>query len=252
MALTSFQLKIIGVILMVLDHIHEMFPYVEGLTWMNMLGRMVMPIFLYLCAESFHYTRDRKKYALRLYMAGVLMAVASLYIGTIWPFPDALNINLMNNVFMTMFLSVVVMQGITFISNKSFLRGIMLLGLPMLPIAILPAVLGLGNLLITRSVIFLLPSYVSVEGGFGAILLATLFYIFRGKKKWQMLVLVAMAFLSTGLKIDTTMLLENYQWMMVFAIIPLLMYNGKKGKGWKYFFYIFYPAHIYILYFLSY
>jgi hypothetical protein len=36
--------------------------------------------------------------------------------------------------------------------------------------------------------------------------------------------------------------------MMLFAAIPMLMYNGERGKGGKYFFYVFYPGHIYILY----
>jgi hypothetical protein len=36
--------------------------------------------------------------------------------------------------------------------------------------------------------------------------------------------------------------------MMVFAAVPLWMYNGLRGKGSKYFFYIFYPAHIYLFY----
>ena len=38
------------------------------------------------------------------------------------------------------------------------------------------------------------------------------------------------------------------QWMMVFSIIPLCFYNGKRGRGDKNFFYIFYPTHIYVLY----
>lgn len=43
----------------------------------------------------------------------------------------------------------------------------------------------------------------------------------------------------------------NYQWMMIFALPIMLLYNGEKGKGYKYFFYIFYPLHIYLLYILG-
>ena len=57
--LTSFDLKLIGIILMVFDHIHQMF-YFEGVPlWFTMLGRLVAPIFLFLSAEDFYYTRNR-------------------------------------------------------------------------------------------------------------------------------------------------------------------------------------------------
>lgn len=35
------------------------------------------------------------------------------------------------------------------------------------------------------------------------------------------------------------------------SILPLLLYNGKRGKGFKRFFYIYYPAHILVLYLIQ-
>lgn len=42
----------------------------------------------------------------------------------------------------------------------------------------------------------------------------------------------------------------NYQWMMIAAISFFLLYNGKRGKGFKFFFYLYYPLHILLLAFI--
>ena len=42
-----------------------------------------------------------------------------------------------------------------------------------------------------------------------------------------------------------------YEWLGIFAVVLMLLYNGKRGRGCKPLFYIFYPAHVYILYALS-
>ena len=57
--------------------------------------------------------------------------------------------------------------------------------------------------------------------------------------------------LATGYSSELNPFFTEYQWMMVGALPFLLAYNGKKGKGYKYFFYLFYPIHIYILYFIG-
>ena len=43
----------------------------------------------------------------------------------------------------------------------------------------------------------------------------------------------------------------NYQWMMMFSAIPIILYNGEKGRSMRNFFYIFYPAHIAIFAIIS-
>ena len=42
-----------------------------------------------------------------------------------------------------------------------------------------------------------------------------------------------------------------YEWLSVFAVFFMLLYNGQRGRGLKRLFYIFYPAHVYLLYALS-
>ena len=39
--------------------------------------------------------------------------------------------------------------------------------------------------------------------------------------------------------------------MEVFAAPLMLLYNGRRGAGYKKLFYCFYPAHVYLLYALS-
>ena len=70
--LDANQLKLIAIVAMTVDHIAWLlFPgYAAGAVpiVMHIIGRITCPVI----AEGFHYTRDRKKYALRLFMLAVV------------------------------------------------------------------------------------------------------------------------------------------------------------------------------------
>lgn len=74
--LDANQLKLIAVAAMTMDHVAWLlFPgYATGAVplVMHMIGRITCPIMCFFIAEGFHYTRDRKKYALRLLALAVV------------------------------------------------------------------------------------------------------------------------------------------------------------------------------------
>lgn len=68
----------------------------------------------------------------------------------------------------------------------------------------------------------------------------------------------AVEFLFVGLSLATLpgfswseMFTGYYQWFSLFAGLLMLRYNGRRGAGLKQLFYLFYPAHVYLLYALS-
>ena len=60
----------------------------------------------------------------------------------------------------------------------------------------------------------------------------------------------ALAVMGMQLNVQT-LFFDAYEWLSVFSIILMLCYNGGRGKGNAKLFYWFYPAHVYVLYGLS-
>ncbi|MDR1966174.1 MAG: conjugal transfer protein TraX [Synergistaceae bacterium] len=249
--LTGFHLKIIGIALMVFDHIYQMF-YAHGAPeWFTWLGRPVASIFLFMCAEGFHYTRSKSRYMLLLFVGFQSMNVIS----TILTFKMRVEeIALINNIFGTLLVSVIYMlladmlrQGVR--EKKARLVFGALFG-AMIPVAIgiLPFAIDDMPVWLKIAMLKYIPNPISAEGGFFLVTLGVLFHLFRSCRLIQASLPVAigaMSYFSTP---------GDAQWMMCFAAIPILLYNGKKGtegSAGKYFFYIFYPAHIYLLYIIA-
>lgn len=253
---TAANLKLMAIVLMFLDHIHQMFYNHGAPLWLTMPGRMVFPIFLFLAADSFYYTRNRKQYLLRLYLGSAFMVIASKIITSIFPNEYVV---IANNAFSTFFVTGIyilaydwIKQGILTKEVKVVLKGIGLALIPFLtiiPQSLLMSYIGPDTSPVVVQALamttLLIPSIIMVEGGFTFVILGVFFYIFREKPWIQILGLSILSLFFFFTEPDSV------QWMMVFAAIPMYLYNGEKGQGSKYFFYIFYPAHIFILYILA-
>ena len=256
LSLNATIIKIIAVVLMFCDHIHEMFSSIGAPIFLTWLGRPVFAMFLFILAESFHYTRSRKKLLIRLLLASWVMIAGNFIIGTLI-FPNE-NIELINNAFSTFFIVGLYilfwdmfLNGIKTKSIRKIISAILLSIIPIIsaiPMMLVASSENLPPLWILR-LLFFIPNIFLVEGGFLMAIMGILFYIFRHKRWVQISILIIISIIVI-IANPTSQLLAG-QWMMVFAIIPMFLYNGRKGFGLKNFFYIFYPVHIYILYIVA-
>ena len=251
--LDATTLKFLAVLLMVLDHIHEMFVSMGAPMWLTMAGRLVFPMFLFAASESFYYTHSKKRYLQRLLFASWGMTIFTFILQAVLPNPDVI---LMNNAFSTFFVTGLYMlcwdtlkAGIQQKSPMKIGKAVVIFLVPILsaiPVYLM-AMLSFNEnvpgsvIRLLARIALLMPNILAVEGGAPLVVLGLLFYIFRKHRTIQIGVLLA---LSLIVYLSGNMV----QSFMALAAIPIALYNGKRGKGMKNFFYIFYPAHIGLLY----
>jgi len=246
--LTGFQLKIIGIIFMLGDHIYEMFNPIGAPMWLHMAGRIVAPIFMFLCIEGYVHTRDLKKYMLRLLVGFYIMVIGNYAVSMAFPLET---VQLMNNIFGDLFLGVFYIYIIESIRQSSreksvsrILKYIAFGSIPIIFSIVCIVAMSIGSYPLV-SVSFFVPNFFNVEEGIIFIPLIISLYYSR-KKRWMQALMIAIAAFIYFIMGSTI------QWLMVFSVIPILLYNGQKGRSMKYFFYAFYVIHIYVLYIAAY
>jgi hypothetical protein len=256
LVLDGGAIKIIGIILMAMDHLCQMFVNQGAPAWLKWFGRPVAVMFLFLCAEGFFHTRNKKLYMLRFLGASVLMNLGNQLLGKFFYLEG---VELINNIFGALFMCAYYMLMVDLfregIREKRPRRILLALGGSLLPLLI-------GFTLITllfrtsppnpvvSALFFNIPTPLTAEGGVVMIGIGVLFYILR-KYRWaQALIPVAVGLLVAFVSRDENGIPDS-QWLMVFAALPILLYNGRRGWGAKYFFYGFYPAHIYLFYLIA-
>lgn len=216
--LNSFWLKNIMLVLMVFDHLYE-FLFPGELLPAHYLARVVAPVFAFLMAQGMLHTRDRRGYILRMFVFGLVTALGN-YILLL-----ATGINIPNNIL----LSLAAGAALIFCLDKA--RS----GMDMPLWAVCGAAVVVASFYL--------------EGQYLVPLMAVIFYYLREKP--------AMMYTAFAVLTGTPYLVSYAvngilapQFWMICSVFPIMLYNGKRGPGGrfaKYFFYVFYPAHIWVI-----
>lgn len=239
--MSSFIIKIIAAVTMLIDHAGLiLFPQY---TVFRVIGRLAYPLYAYCIAEGFRYTHSRIKYFLRIFLLGLACQAVytivdrDLYIGILLVFS----------------MSIVIMSLVE--SVKASMRGekssVAKLAQRISGREITSEQDKIISLILTCAAVmavFVLCMYVEVDYGFFGVMLPVFTNLFSDRK--QRLVMFSACLIA--LCIDMTGLFTIQYWSLL--TIPILAtYNGKRGKhSLKYFFYIFYPLHLAVLYAISY
>lgn len=271
--LSGTALKTIALVLMLLDHIHYFFQFTGVVPELfSMLGRLSAPLFLFCTVEGFAYTRDRKRYFLRIWAVGTGMAAVQFFMmyGGVLRRGDGFYPQ--NAIFQTLALLCIIWQGIDWLRAKRYVRGAAaILGVflwPFVVSALLAAVPQISQRPVGSSVMaFLITSPLPMwsgitDGGWSFLLGGVLLYLLRERRILQVaawalssflwdFVLLWMLLRSQPDFASVQMLTTYYEWFEIGAAALMLLYNGQRGSGHKQLFYWFYPAHVYLLYGLS-
>ena len=266
--LTETGLKWIALVTMVLDHIHYFFGFTGAVPeWFSMVGRVSAPLFLFCLVEGFTHTRSRKKYFAKVYVLSAAMSALLFFMafGGILVRPDGFYPG--NGMMTTFAVLMVIWQGIDWLERRRFGRG---LAAVLIPLAwpILANLLSVAFPALATPLGFAAYSVLPTWGTTGdsswpVLVMGLVLYLFRRRRKVQVAAFsvyyVLYGVVYMGLVVSSVM--PDFAWWQLFTryyeiygilAAPLMLwYNGQRGRGHKALFYAFYPAHIYLLYALS-
>lgn len=195
-------------------------------TIMRLVGRIAFPIFCFLLYEGFMHTSNIKRYLLRIGLCALVseipfnLMVSRVNTGTAKFFYPQ-----MQNTVFTLLLALLMLCGMKHLEVKE--------------LTLKAAMRQMFGQLLCVCAACAAAFFCRTDYTYQGILLAAVFYYCRNSKKMQ-IILGCVVFLSTNIA-------------ALLAFIPIAMYNGTLivSKKFKYFFYIFYPAHLLVLYLLS-
>ena len=222
-------LKMIAIIAMTIDHVADLiypgFPAQPVAFGLHFIGRLTAPIMWFFVCEGYYYTRNVKKYMLRMFIFAVISHFAYCFAFGISMIPFKDSIFNQTSVIYPLFIAIVVlwMQDTELSINKWLKRII---------------------------IFVLIWTAFPADWSCLAVLAILDMYKKRGDLKKQMIAMipyVAIYGIVSFFCVSKIYALVLFGVVLVYPFLKL--YNGEKGKaGWmKWFFYIYYPAHLIIV-----
>ncbi len=213
--LSITTLKLLVLPFMVIDHVYVIFISIFDIPIeFKYLGRIVYPIFILAAIEGYYYTSDKKKYITRLLISSTLMHLGNYILNTLLPRTDGFI--LQTNIFIPILFIILFLYLLDNIKLKK-------------------------NVVLSISIITFSLPLLNYLGQIPYVFLGLLLYQFRNNRFKQIIIYILYSLLFIG----------TYQFYMIAAAPLIYLYNNKKGKGYKYLFYTFYPVHIYVMYIIS-
>ncbi len=234
--MTSFALKIIAMITMLIDHSGD--AYFKRTTAMNFIGRIAFPIFAFQITEGYTHTKNLKKYFLRLFIFALLSQIP------FWLFESTFTSNFTLNIFFTLFFGLLAIFCYDKLVNSKFIvvKNEKINTILKIIFGILPAI-----------IFGIIAELAKFDYGFFGIAIIFIFYIFRNKKLTMSIIFILACIIKyfiEYLKYGNIIFYSLITTFTISSIIFILLYNGKQGKKIKYFLYAFYPVHLLILFLL--
>lgn len=244
--LNRAQLKNIALVFMVLDNAYFRFSTAIS-SVAHLATRFVAPLFAWLMVDGFFHTKSRGRYCRRLWIAAALMQTGNVISSAIFG-----QNGIVDNIFLTLALSFTIIWLFELAKQEDSGKKI---GLRIL--AIFLVLLG-----IAFSLVLFIPlpfgNGIAMEGGLQLIPFVLISYFFHDSKWKQAVFTLAYSLLMFFVPYGGPALFQNgfdmfcvnSDWM-TFLVIPFMfLYNGREGKkspSGKWFFYFFYPAHLWAL-----
>ena len=244
--LNRSQLKNIALVFMVLDNVWLRFS--TGFSSVaHLVTRFVAPLFAWLMVDGFFHTKSRARYCRRLWIAAVLMQT-----GNITSFAIFKDKGITDNIFLTLAFGFSMIWLFELAKTEEQRQKKVLLRIS----AIALTALGLA-----LSIVLYIPlpfgNVIMLEGGLQLIPFILFAYFFHDSRRKQAVAifvysLVLFFALYGGIEgyQGFDMFCVNSDWMTSLVIPFMFLYNGAEGKKsafGRWFFYAFYPIHLWVI-----